>query len=84
MRHVLLMKANLVFDESVLVKLMEEYDDDGSGVIDYRKFCENVMGSHPDDAGGWGSSYSGSTARIPQSVCNETASVAKLLASTLT
>ena len=29
------------------------------------KFCENVMGSHPDDAGGWGGSHHGSAARIP-------------------
>ena len=46
-------------------RMMKDYDDDNTGVIDYRKFCENVMGSHPDDAGGWGSSSSGSNARIP-------------------
>eukprot|EP01052_Picozoa_sp_SAG31_P001913 SAG31_NODE_64_length_28590_cov_17.914464_23_plen_124_part_00 len=44
---------------------MRDYDDDGSGIIDYRKFCENVLMSHPDDAGGWGSSSSGSNARFP-------------------
>jgi hypothetical protein len=67
MRHALLIKANLVFDESLLAALMKEYDDDNTGQIDYRKFCENVMGSRPDDAGGWGSSYTGSSARIPVS-----------------
>eukprot|EP01047_Picozoa_sp_COSAG01_P121864 COSAG01_NODE_50677_length_361_cov_0.973282_1_plen_32_part_10 len=28
MRHALLIKANLVFDESLLAALMKEYDDD--------------------------------------------------------
>ena len=65
MRHAFLMKANLVFEEGLLGRMMKDYDDDNTGVIDYRKFCENVMGSHPDDAGGWGSSSSGSNARIP-------------------
>eukprot|EP01048_Picozoa_sp_COSAG05_P019831 COSAG05_NODE_3212_length_2239_cov_11.088537_2_plen_617_part_01 len=65
MRNALLVKANLVFDEQILQKLMREWDDDGTGEIDYRKFCENVMDSHPDDAGGWGSSHHGSSARIP-------------------
>ena len=45
--------------------MVEKYDDDNTGVVDYRKFCENVMGSHADDAGGWGSSATGSNARIP-------------------
>ena len=54
MRHAFLMKANLVFEEGLLGRMMKDYDDDNTGVIDYRKFCENVMGSHPDDAGGWG------------------------------
>lgn len=43
--------ANLMFDEKLLEQLMKDYDDDNTGEIDYRKFCENVMGSHPDDAG---------------------------------
>ena len=68
MRHALLIKANLVFDDSLLAALMKDYDDDNTGQIDYRKFCENVMGSRPDDAGGWGSSYTGSSARIPVSL----------------
>ena len=29
---------------------MRDYDDDNTGVIDYRKFCENVLMSHPDGA----------------------------------
>jgi len=65
MKHAFLMQANLVFEESLLRRMMEKYDDDNTGVVDYRKFCENVMGSHPDDAGGWGSSATGSNARIP-------------------
>ena len=35
----------LDFDDETFMKLMEVYDSDGSGVIDFRKFCENVMGS---------------------------------------
>ena len=65
MKHAFLMQANLVFEDHLLKRMMKEYDDDNTGVIDYRKFCENVMGSHPDDAGGWGSSATGSNARIP-------------------
>ena len=36
MRHALLVKANLVFDEQILKKLMWEWDDDKTGEIDYR------------------------------------------------
>ena len=60
-----LVKANLCFDESLLRRVMADYDDDNTGIIDYRKFCENVLDSKPDDAGGWGSSSSGSNARFP-------------------
>lgn len=44
-KHVLHMKANLAFDEKILAALMREYDDDGSGDINFRKFTENVLGS---------------------------------------
>jgi hypothetical protein len=41
----------------MLERLLREYDDDNTGIIDYRKFCENVLGSRPvrpRATGGWG------------------------------
>ena len=35
-KHVLHLKANLAFDDTILAALMKQYDDDGSGVIDFR------------------------------------------------
>ena len=43
-------KANLAFDDGLLQRLLQEYDDDGSGQIDFRKFCNNVLGSKVGDA----------------------------------
>ena len=47
--YALRMKANLSLSEELLEQVLASYDDDGSGVIDYRKFCQQVMGSHEDD-----------------------------------
>jgi Ca2+-binding EF-hand superfamily protein len=49
-KEALKMKANLVLDNTLLDLVLEAYNDDGSGVIDYRKFCERVMGSGADDS----------------------------------
>eukprot|EP01052_Picozoa_sp_SAG31_P001912 SAG31_NODE_64_length_28590_cov_17.914464_22_plen_244_part_00 len=44
------LKANLAFDDKILKALMKEYDDDGTGTIDFRKFVENVLGSRSGQA----------------------------------
>ena len=36
-KHLLLMKANLAFGDTLFQQVWESYDDDRSGVIDYRK-----------------------------------------------
>ncbi len=49
-KDALKMKANLVLDNNLLDLVLKAYNDDGSDVIDYRKFCERVMGSGVDDS----------------------------------
>lgn len=49
-KRALHMKANIAFEQSMLEKLMAFYDDDSSGSINFRKFCENVMDSRVGQA----------------------------------
>lgn len=46
-KEALKMKANLVLDNGLLDLVLRSY---GSDIIDYRKFCEVVMGSGADDS----------------------------------
>ena len=39
-----------MFEDDFLRQLMKRFDDNGSGVIDYRKFGQLVMGSKATDA----------------------------------
>merc|ERR1712072_353568 len=48
--EVLRKRLNLRFEESLLRQIMKEFDDTGSGELDYRKFCELVMGSKKTSA----------------------------------
>ena len=48
--QVLRKRLNLRFEESLLRQIMKEFDDTGSGDLDYRKFCELVMGSKKTSA----------------------------------
>ena len=48
--QVLRKRLNLRFEESLLRQIMKEFDDTGSGELDYRKFCELVMGSKKTSA----------------------------------
>ena len=50
MAQVLRKRLNLRFEESLLRQIMKEFDDTGSGDLDYRKFCELVMGSKKTSA----------------------------------
>lgn len=38
-------RLNLRFEPLLLQSILKSYDDTGDGKIDYRKFCEYVMGS---------------------------------------
>lgn len=49
-KEALKMKANLVLDSTLLDRVLLAYNDDGSDVIDYKKFCERVMESGADDS----------------------------------
>lgn len=49
-KEALKMKANLVLDSNLLDLVIKAYNDDGSDAIDYRKFCERVMDSGPNDS----------------------------------
>eukprot|EP01043_Picozoa_sp_COSAG02_P044383 COSAG02_NODE_3961_length_5981_cov_175.988949_1_plen_680_part_10 len=51
-KKALLMKGGLIFDDAILRKVMDKFDDDGTGEIDFRKFCTFVMGSTSRDATG--------------------------------
>lgn len=42
-------RCGLEFDDEFLAQIMKKFDDDGSGVIDYRKFATLVMGSKASD-----------------------------------
>ena len=43
-------KAGLIFEDAMLRKVMDKFDDDGSGEINFRKFATFVMGSGARDS----------------------------------
>lgn len=54
-KKALRMKTMLIFEDSVIDEVMQEYDPQGTGEITYNQFCEMVMGSKATD----GTSFSG-------------------------
>eukprot|EP01050_Picozoa_sp_SAG11_P010729 SAG11_NODE_1093_length_5906_cov_10.683313_1_plen_584_part_00 len=50
LKRAMMLKCGLVFEENLLQRIIDALDDDGSGLIDFRKFCEMVMGSKNRDA----------------------------------
>eukprot|EP01050_Picozoa_sp_SAG11_P005034 SAG11_NODE_339_length_10506_cov_12.368588_3_plen_246_part_00 len=60
-REALRMRTMLVFQEALLVDIFNTFDSDSSGVINYRKFCEMVMGSGARDGTSFGGLSAGAT-----------------------
>jgi Ca2+-binding EF-hand superfamily protein len=48
----MLLKCGLAFEDSLLQRIMDKLDDNGTGEIDFRKFCEVLMGSGKRDSVG--------------------------------
>eukprot|EP01043_Picozoa_sp_COSAG02_P027730 COSAG02_NODE_1648_length_11502_cov_30.464439_5_plen_1094_part_00 len=48
-RRVMKEHVGLQFSDKIFAELMKVYDDDGKGLIDFRKFTENVMESKQSD-----------------------------------
>eukprot|EP01052_Picozoa_sp_SAG31_P048062 SAG31_NODE_9884_length_1216_cov_1.514772_1_plen_213_part_01 len=48
--------SNLEFDANLLSKIIEKFDDDRTGQIDFRKFAQLVMGSKQSDKTSFGGS----------------------------
>ena len=50
MARAMRLKLQLVFDDSMMDKLMDRFDMQGTGLITYQSFCEMVMGSNSSDS----------------------------------
>ena len=60
-KRAIMLKGGLIFEDAMLKQVMDKFDDDGTGEINFRKFCQFVMGSTARDSTGIKTNFNNSS-----------------------